>query len=215
MTVKSASRSAGSARRAAASAPRQPHALEGVLDRIEDSAGPESTRVADLAATLGHASFAPLLLLPALIVVSPLSGIPGMSTICGLSIALIALQMLLGRRHIWLPAWLLRREVTSARLQTAIDWLRRPSHFIDRLTANRLTLFVMPPADRLLLLACALAGLSMPLLELVPFTSSILAAAVCLMALGLLVHDGLVALGGLLCVGGAVGLVAWMLASHL
>ena len=66
--------------------------------------------------------------------------------------------------------------------------------WLDAHTGKRLSVLVRPPMDRLLHLACVLCGIAMPVLELVPFTSSILGAAVVLLAMTLLVRDGLLAL---------------------
>ena len=81
----------------------------------------------EMIAALGSASFAPILLLPALVIVTPLSGIPLLSSICGIGIALIAGQMLIGRRHLWLPRWIQSRSINSARLIRALHMLDRPA----------------------------------------------------------------------------------------
>jgi hypothetical protein len=188
-----------------------PHALVRLLDRLSAVPEGERTSVADLMRGLGEASLLSLLLLPALVIVSPLSGIPMLPTLCGLAIALIAAQLMIGRDDIWLPEWLLRRSMDSARLRKALSWLKRPARWIDRITAHRLDLLVQGPARPLLLTACALAGLAMPFLELLPFTSSILAGAVTLIGLGLLVRDGVMALLGLGCIAGGLALILWLL----
>lgn len=188
----------------------RPHALGSLIARLRSLACGERISVSDLVEGLGHASFTPLLLVPALIVVSPLSGIPILPSVCGLTIALIAGQMVFGRRHLWLPQWLLSRSVDCERLKSALGWLERPAGWVDGITAHRLDVLVSPPIAWLLLLACALSGAVMPLLEVLPFTSSILAAAVCLMATGLLVRDGLVAVAGLGFVAMGVGLIGWL-----
>ena len=187
-----------------------PHSLGAILGRIRAAAGPDDTEVRAMVEAMGPASFTPVLLLPALIVVSPLSGIFGLPSVCGLAIAAIALQRLFGRTHLWLPRWLLSRHVSSARLMSALDWLKRPAGWFDRVTAQRLTVLTVPPASWLLLLACALAGAAMPLLEILPLTSSILAGAIAMMALGLMVRDGLVALAGLGWLSVGVGAIVWL-----
>ncbi len=189
----------------------RPHGLEAVLKRVRAVAEGERTEVGAMVASLGHASFTPVLLLPALIVVSPLSGIPILPSVCGLTIALIALQMLFGRTHLWLPRWLLGRQIPTSRLVQALDWMQRPAGWVDAITAPRLQHLVTPPVSWALLAACALAGAAMPVLELLPFTSSILAAAISLMAVGLLVRDGLVALAGLGFIGLALAAILLLL----
>ncbi|MDY6859805.1 MAG: exopolysaccharide biosynthesis protein [Pseudomonadota bacterium] len=181
-----------------------PATLREVVDRLREAAQGDETSLDDVLKGLGRASFVPVLMAPALAVVTPLSGIPLFSSICGIMIMLVAGQLLLGRRHLWLPRWLTRQTVPSERLRDAAGWLRTPAGWIDRHTGKRLTALVSPPAHRLIYLACALCGAVMPLLEVVPFTSSILGVAVTLLSLTLLVRDGLLAVVGLAVIAGAV-----------
>ncbi len=163
-----------------------------VLDRIEETARQEKPSAGEIVDAVGQQSAATLLLVPALVVVTPLSGVPLLSSICGLSIALISLAGLLGR-GVWLPGFLTRRRVEGKRLSEAVRWLRRPVGWVERHTRRRLPALVNPPFDRLLMGLCLLCGLAMPALELVPFTSSFLGGAVALMAISIIVRDGLFA----------------------
>ena len=161
-----------------------------VLENIRGHATGSDTQVRDILEALGAASFIPNLMLPALAVISPLSGIPLFSSTCGIWIALVSAQMLMGRDHIGLPEFLIRRSISSQRLRTAIEKLRTPAGWIDRLTRQRLTFLLRRPSIWLVQLTCMAAGLSMPLLELLPFTSSILGVVVFLMSLAMLARDG-------------------------
>lgn len=181
-----------------------PTSVSDILDRVEAASRDETQMsLARVFEALGQASFVPVLMAPALAVVTPLSGVPLFSSICGLTIALISAQMLLHRRHLWLPDFLLRRKVAAKRVREAIDWMRRPARWLDGISRHRLGIFVRRPFRWITQTACLLCGLAMPLLELVPFTSSILGAAVVLFALGLLARDGLFALIGIFFVIGA------------
>ncbi|MDF0603460.1 exopolysaccharide biosynthesis protein [Psychromarinibacter sp. C21-152] len=177
-----------------------------VVDRMETAAGGDKTTLREVVAALGEASFIPVLMAPALAVVSPLSGIPVFSSVCGLTIALVAGQILFNRDHLWLPDWLMRRRIASASLRRATRWLRKPAGFLDRHARTRMSYLVQPPLTWLMVLTCMLCGLAMPFLELFPFTSSILGGAVTLFSLSLLVRDGLIAALGY----GSVGAAAWV-----
>ncbi|WP_099867002.1 exopolysaccharide biosynthesis protein [Pararhizobium haloflavum] len=177
--------------------------LTAIINCIRDAGSGDTLSVNDIAQSLGRASFGPLLLVPAVIIVSPLSGIPGLSSIGGLIIALIAAQMVFGRSHVWLPHWIMRRTIGRGRFNRALDALSRPVALIDRLTKPRLTFLVRHPISILPELLCVACGLAMPFLELVPFSSSLLAATVTLIAMGLVAKDGvLIILGALALVGG-------------
>lgn len=168
------------------------------VDQIAQAAEAPDFSVRRFVEELGNCSFAHMLLWPALIVVTPLSGIPGLSSMVGITIAIIAMQMVVGRSHLWLPDWILRQKLPRERFRSALAWLRRPVGAIDRVTRARLQWVFTPPLREIIQVCCMLSGIAMPLLELVPMTSSILGAAVALFAISLITEDGLLALGGLL-----------------
>lgn len=173
-----------------------PDSLAAVLDRLETLADGDRARLGDLTAAFGAASFVPALMIPALLVVSPLSGIPLFSSACGLTIALIAAQMLAARRHLWLPARIKRRSIPAARLRAALARMRPPMEWIDRHTTPRLRALFHRPLSWLPQIGCVLSGAMMPFLELVPFSSSILGGAVLCFSIGLLTRDGLFLIAG-------------------
>jgi len=181
------------------------------LDRISRV---ERISLGQIVQSFGRTSFLPVMLVPALLLVSPLSGIPLFSTVCGLSIALVALQRVAQRDRLWLPGWLTRRQISGAALGKGAAALRWVADWLDRNSRPRLQILVTPPLNVLCFLICAMAGLTIPFLELVPFSSSILGLVVTLTVVGLLVRDGvyvLVALG----LAGAAGSVPFVLVSKV
>ncbi|MGC9417973.1 MAG: exopolysaccharide biosynthesis protein, partial [Rhodovulum sp.] len=130
------------------------------------------------------------------------------SSLCGLTIALFAAQMLLRRRHAWAPRWIARRRVSSDRVRRAVAWLRGPARRLEWAARPRLGLLVGPPVVPLLQAACLLAGLAVPFLELVPFSSSLLGLSVVMLSVAMLTRDGLLALAGLAPFAGAAAIVA-------
>ena len=172
-----------------------PIGVAAVIDEINDAVEEGETNVGDLLDAMGRTSFVPVLMVPALAVVSPLSGVPGFSSAAGIAIAVISAQLLLGRRRrIWLPDILRRRRVPSHWVERVTESLRNPARWFDRNTRPRLAFLAAAPFDRIIYAACIFCGLSMPFMELLPFTSSLMALAVVLMSLTLLVRDGLFAL---------------------
>ncbi len=177
------------------------HAIADILDRLEELAGREKASLGEIMAATGGQSVAAALVAPALIVVSPLSGIPLLPTVCGLLIALIGLQLLVGRPGLWLPGPLMRRQVRGERLGRAVVWLDRLGNWLDRHARHRFTALTVPPLALVPQVGAILSGLSMPFLELVPFSSSILGLAVVFFAAGLVVRDGLFVVAGLAMMG--------------
>lgn len=144
----------------------------------------------------GHRSFGTLLLIPSLIVISPISGIPGIPTLTGIIIVLIAGQILLGRSAIWLPQRLQRRCINQHRLRSAVTFLYPAARVADHMVRPRLSSFVGGPFTRMIAAQCVILGLLMPPLEVVPFATSLFATAVAAFALALVAHDGVLALIG-------------------
>lgn len=185
-----------------------PDGLTSLVERVARAGQGSRVAVSDIIHEIGDDAFPPLLLVPALVLVSPVSGVPGMSIMLGLIMTLIALQMVLRRRHVWLPGFLTRRTIGKARLEKAMNALLRPAGMVDRLTGRRLAYLVRGPMGMVPALICLLAAMIVPFLEVVPFSSSIVATAIALFALSILVEDGLLFLVGLAILGTA-GYVTW------
>ena len=175
--------------------------VQDVVDRLDELSAEEDLTLGRLIAAFGTASFVPALMIPALLVVSPLSGIPVFSSICGLTIALIALQMLFRRGHLWLPGFLMRRRVSGHRLRGAMARVRRIAAWIDRNSRDRLRLLTSSPGIAVPQTLAMVSGASMPFLELLPFSSSILGTAVLLFSVSFLARDGLYVLAGMAMMG--------------
>lgn len=175
-----------------------PRNLTELIDRINHAAQRDSVSLRDVVEELGTATFAPVLLVPALAVVTPLSGIPLFSATMGTLIFLVSMQLLWGRSHLWLPRWLLDRSVEGAKMSRAFQKVRPAARWVDRHTAERLQLLVTQPLILVPRVLCALSGLVMPVLEFIPFSSSILGLGVVLMAFGMMTRDGIYIVAGVL-----------------
>lgn len=184
--------------------------LEQLLDRLDEAReGRESVSFGRLMETIGKRSFGPLLLLIGIILVSPLSGIPGMPSTMGVAVFLLSCQMLVQRKHIWLPGWILRRSISEQKLAKAAGWMRKPARFIDRLIGQRLRFLVDGPASWPLALICLLLAVTLPLLEPLPFAATSAGAALTCIGLAMIAHDGLLAAIAYALVFGIGGLAAY------
>ncbi|MDJ0995045.1 MAG: exopolysaccharide biosynthesis protein [Dinoroseobacter sp.] len=165
--------------------------MTAVLNRALTVAKRDDVRLGHLADAFGRTGCIPLMMLPAAAVVSPLSGIPIFSSICGITIFLISLQLLVGRPSVWLPDWLKRRRIAGPRLESGLSRIKPFAGWLDRHAHQRLGLLFYAPLWFLLPIICAFAGGAMPFLELLPFTSSFLGMTVLLISLAMLTRDGL------------------------
>ena len=187
--------------------------LQSLLARLRGAAKGRNVSVQDLVESTGEHSFATLLFVVSLIMVTPLSGIPTAPTIGAVIIALIVGQWALGRDHLWLPGWIARREVSSEKFCKGLEWAGKPAAFIDRHTRARLTPLARRPLKVLPLAAILLIVATWPFLEILPFFTTLCAVAVALFAFGLMVKDGLYVLAGYAYVA-VLGLIAgsyWLL----
>lgn len=166
--------------------------LEQMLERIHETADKGTDiSLGMLVEAIGSRSFGPLLLLAGIIMMSPISGIPGIPTIMGLVLVLIAGQLLFRKKHFWLPRWMLERSASRGKVFKAIRHLRPVARFVDRLLRPRLPFFIEGAATYAVALICILVAVQLPLMEVVPFSIHATGVAVTVFGLSLIARDGL------------------------
>lgn len=173
------------------------HALSDVLNQLESAAQNESVTVQEVVEKLGQHSFAALMLVFSLISTSPASAIPGLTATVAVIVFLLVVQMIAGRKNVWLPGFLTRRQLSARKLRKGVDWLRKPVRFVERYLGERLTWLLHRPWLFLPLLLILALTLFMPFMELIPTSGSIASAVIALFAAGLLARDGAVVMGSL------------------
>lgn len=177
-----------------AAAPSRPREMARLLRRLAQLArqprDSDHVTLAEVFGDLGDRSFPTMILIPSLVLVSPLSAIPGMTGTLGLTIALLLGQRLFGRQALWVPQWLGRLRIPSKKLEAGVLWLRRPAAWMDRMLAPRLTTFADGTLKRLPMAVVTMSACCLPLLEFLPMSGTTMGAAITLYAAGLLARDG-------------------------
>lgn len=136
---------------------------------------------------------------------------PGVPTVCGLVIVLIALPMILGRERIWMPGRLARRSIERAALERMIDRTLPLVGRLERLCRPRLAAVTGTVGRMLLGLVLLVLGLILVLP--IPMLGNLppgIAAAV--LGIGLSERNGVIVLAGLLLALAAIaitGAAAW------
>ncbi len=180
-----------------------------VLKRLTDSAGGETLTLDEAIETLGDRAYGLAMLLLALPMAVPISAIPGISTVFGIPLILIAAQLMLGRPRPWLPRWLgsksFARADLSRILAKALPWLERG----ERILRPRLLPLIGAMAERCIGAVCAFMALVMSLP--IVLGNQPPAVAISLFALALIGRDGLFVILGLATAILSVALVAVVL----
>ncbi|WP_334178214.1 exopolysaccharide biosynthesis protein [Pseudoxanthomonas sp.] len=171
-----------------------------LLDGFAAGDPDEILRLGDLLKDFGPAAFGMLLFIGVLPAFIPVPGVGG--AIGGPMVILVGVQLLLGLRKVWLPAFLARRGPHRSAMirfrQRMAPWLRR----LEKLVRPRMGGFV---DNRI---ALSFTGLLLVLLGIllalpIPFTNYVFGFLLLLFALALLERDG-----ALLLVAWAIGSIA-------
>lgn len=173
----------------------QPQNLSTVLLAFAASLDRARIQWGELDQLLGDRSFGFLLLLFALPNSIPLVGIPGVSTVTGIVLIVIAIQMIGGLRRLYLPERIQRRSFSGTGfkklIQRAAPWLAK----LERGLKPRWLWLTSSRAERWLGGVCLL--LALLLILPIPFGNFFPGFAVVLLALGLIEKDGAFILAGL------------------
>jgi hypothetical protein len=150
--------------------------------------------------------------------------IPGLSVPFGIAIGCIGVCMAIGREA-WLPRFIMGRRISGARSRQLLHAGIKVARKLERFARPRLAFLHAGPAmSRLIGLGIVIASLGLMLPLPIPFSNSIPAWAIVLLAIGRMEQDGLLVLMGHLAVvaawvwiglGGAftVRTVQWMIDS--
>lgn len=177
----------------------EPDNLQALISNLRQAGEDgEPVTIESMLQATGERSIGALLLVPGLMVLSPLSGIPGLPSVFAVMVILIAGQLLIGRRHFWLPQWLLCRTASRSKYDRALGFLKRPSRWVDRLLRPRLKFLTGSLAVRGNAVLCIMIAATMPPLEIIPFGNSIAGAALSILGVGLMARDGLMILVAIL-----------------
>jgi hypothetical protein len=120
---------------------------------------------------------------------------PGTSAILGFPLVVIAAQLAVGRKTLWLPKAVMQRTIRTVDLQRIHNITGRYIRATERLLSPRLTFFFGPVGDRLIGVVCLLMAIILFLP--IPLGNMMPALAIACFSLALLERDGLLALVGL------------------
>lgn len=185
--------------------------LEDVIDRIESrTEGRERVAVTDVLEAFADRLYGPLLVVPGLLIVSPLGALPGAPIVLAVMVVLIAGQQAWGRSWPWMPGWIASRWVGRGRLVSALESSRGLARAIDKVIKPRWGVLLRPPMPRVVAAICAGLGALFVPLGLIPFGVTGPGLAIVAFGLALIARDGVVAGLGLVITAASVGGAVWM-----
>lgn len=167
----------------------EPHeTVAAVLRRLGQGAVDERVSVGDLMALLDSRAYGFVCLLLAVPNLTPGPSVPGFSTIFGLSLCFVALEMLLGQHQPRVPPPLARLSVRRRRLvglfARVVPIIERVERVLKPRWPALTSIGLRPFIAAALLLQGVLLALPLPVVTIAP------AFATLLMALGMLARDG-------------------------
>lgn len=162
--------------------------LHDIIEHVEDSGG-----------------LAPVVFVLTLPVLLPLP--PGVSMVLALPLLLVAPQMIVGRKDLWLPEKLARQSIDREKLhklfKRILPWIEK----VERVAHPRLTFLTGRTGAALAGVACT--AMAIVLVLPLPFANLVPALTVCMLSLGVARRDGLMVLAGLAFLALAVVIVVW------
>lgn len=163
--------------------------LSELLSQIAEDSSRERVSIGDLLTLAGDRAFGALIFVFALPNLVPTP--PGTSAILGLPLIILSFQLLCGRRTPWLPKAIAVRSIARADLAAVVHRAAPVLKRFERVLKPRLSLLVSAVAERLL--ALLLLVLAVILFLPIPLGNILPAAAMCVVSLALIEHDGLAA----------------------
>jgi hypothetical protein len=175
-----------------------PNSVRGILDRLEELAedgdAQEEVSAGEIVDAFGTRTYGPFLLVPALLGISPIGGIPAVPTFLAAIVLLFAVQIVFGRQHLWLPGIIKDRGVDREKLGKAADKLAGVAKVMDKVFRGRLESLAGRTASRIAATVVVLLCLAIPPLELLPFAVVVPMAVVAAFGVAMIARDGLLML---------------------
>jgi len=114
-------------------------------------------------------------------------------TAIAIIISLFAVQILFGRKHLWLPQTLENRTLNGHKVNKGLRKITALGSYSDKIFRPRMKWATKPPYLQFLSLMVILLCVSVPPLELIPFASTVPMLAIIMIGMALLLRDGVVA----------------------
>ena len=182
----------------------RPHSkrVSEILADIARSGDGDGLELHEILAMMGERAYGVMMLVLSLPNAIGLGAIPGLSTIFGVPQMVLALQMIVGRKQLWLPRTLLDRSIPRREFVRVVDKAMPHLEKVERYLRPRWEYLAEGVAEPLLGVAFLILAIvvSLP----IAFGNQPPAVAMALLALGMIERDGVFVVAGL--IGGVIAL---------
>jgi hypothetical protein len=182
-----------------------------LLSVLENKQDEEFMKIEDLVSSLQDRGFAILMFLFSFPMAIPLPYPPGFTTVLGMPLIFLSVQMLLGKSCPWMPKWLGNKQIKAAHIRVTINTSSKIFAKFEKFMKPRLEFFSSNAGEKaigFISLLCAIS-ISLPIF----FGNAIPSAGIMLMSIGFLYRDGIVTLFGIIV--GIFGVFVAALVVHL
>lgn len=168
--------------------------LSELLDRLAHEDDSERIAFGSLLESVGERAFGALILVFSILAVM-VGVIPGISTLLGLPLLLLSIQLAIGSPRPWLPRSVSARSLERSALARVVTTIRPRLRRFEKLLKPRLLVLTSTWAERGIGLCCLIAAVLVFLP--IPFGNLLPAVALCAFGLALMERDGVLVLLGL------------------
>jgi hypothetical protein len=159
----------------------------------------------EILTSLRHRAFGFTMLIFALPCVLPMP--PGIPTVCGAALCIIALNLMAVRRRLWLPGAIANKSIARADLRRVVDRVLPKLERLERICRPRLAILTEPIGKILIGIVVFMLGFVMILP--IPFLGNMPpGAAAAVIAVGVTERDGVVVLIGLVVAAAAIAVAS-------
>lgn len=176
---------------------KNPHSISDVFHDLLNQMKGDKVSVGDVLDAFGKRSYGPFFLAISLIALSPLGAIPTVPTICGITLAIFAVNFFFPG-GVSLPKTIKKISVDSDKAKKRLKKIEPYLEKLERFIKPRLTFVTGKPYKYVAAIIILILALLMIPLEVVPFAVMAPAAVVVCFGIGMVTHDGIFMLLGFL-----------------
>lgn len=164
-----------------------------------DSAAHKRVSVGRILDVMGQRGFGPLLLLPSLLVISPVGELPGACAVLGAILFLISIQIVMGQDTPWFPRALRDITFSGKKFSERLKKMKPFTKSVDKYLENRLSSLASNEiVIRFTAFVCLLLSIAIAVLSIIPLAPLMLGLPSFAFSLGMTARDGVILLLGYL-----------------